>query len=82
VSKGSRQNRSVTSGKGLALKIEYKGPGSEVGMCGGWDGLRKWSVLNVVLNHVGFRVVGSNSHCPCTTNNRFRTVSDKGNPTV
>ena len=30
VGKGSRQNRSVTSGKGLALRVGYRGPGSDV----------------------------------------------------
>ena len=30
VGKGSRQNRSVTSGKGLALRVGYGGPTSDV----------------------------------------------------
>ena len=30
VGKGSRQNRSVTSGKGLALRVGYRGPCSDV----------------------------------------------------
>ncbi len=30
VGKGSRQNRSVTSGKGLALRVGYRGPFSDV----------------------------------------------------
>ena len=30
VGKGSRQNRSVTSGKGLALRVGYRGPCADV----------------------------------------------------
>ena len=78
VDKGSRQNRSVTSGKGLALRVGYIGPWLEA-TGPGWDCLgqprRTWPgpVCGWPWLPSGVR---------CTLNNQLRTGTDKGNLTV
>ena len=70
VDKGSRQNRSVTSGKGLALRIEYLSPFERrIGEAiGGFVRLG--------------RRLNSDACDDFTANNQLRTEADKGNLTV
>jgi hypothetical protein len=103
VGKGSRQNRSVTSGKGLALRVGSKGPSLEVEDFAG--GPRRIALHGVVFcgtlrepllkglgcsksslggNTKGVRVPSQGGAVTffATINNRLRTGTDKGNPTV
>ena len=70
VDKGSRQNRSVTSGKGLALRIEYLSPFER----------------RIEEAHDGFACCGRRlnpDRCDdYTANDQLRTEADKGNLTV
>ena len=70
VDKGSRQNRSVTSGKGLALRIEYLSPFER----------------RIEEAHDGFGRCGRRlnpDRCDdYTANDQLRTEADKGNLTV
>ena len=70
VDKGSRQNRSVTSGKGLALRIEWLSPFERrIGEAiGGFIRLG--------------RRLNSDICDDSTANNQLRTEADKGNLTV
>ena len=72
VGKGSRQNRSVTSGKGLALRVGYEGVGFRDD--GGY--VRSGNGPN------GRPLSSRDQQYPCTYNNQLRTGADKGNPTV
>ena len=70
VDKGSRQNRSVTSGKGLALRIEYLSPFERrIGEAMGGSA-RPGRRLN------------SDDCDDFTANDQLRTEADKGNLTV
>ncbi|KAL2224337.1 UNVERIFIED_CONTAM: hypothetical protein Sindi_2993700 [Sesamum indicum] len=76
VGKGSRQNGSVTSGKGLALRAGHGGPSSEpVGAL--------LSCSPRARRGGGGRTGnGSPRGLPRASNSRLRTGTDKGNPTV
>ena len=70
VDKGSRQNRSVTSGKGLALRIECLSPFE-----------RRIGEAIGGLVRLGRRL-NSDACDDFTANNQLRTEADKGNLTV
>ena len=84
VGKGSRQNRSVTSGKGLALRVGSVGLGLEAS-----GPIPDWPWLSL-----GWAMVGLGRNCSWigpallarairqAINNQLRTGTDKGNPTV
>ena len=79
VGKGSRQLSSVTSGKGMALRVGHRGPCSDV---------RAEQKLLVAFGRIvdsrTARIAGQGtlSGFPCAVNNQLRTGADKGNPTV
>ncbi|KAK8634850.1 hypothetical protein V6N13_022730 [Hibiscus sabdariffa] len=80
--KGSRQNGSVTSGKGLALRAGHGGPSPEPVGC-------RCTARAAPAARAGRRVPtggrtgnGSFGGLPRATNSRLRTGTDKGNPTV
>ncbi|KAK4740571.1 hypothetical protein SAY87_032328 [Trapa incisa] len=80
--KGSRQNGSVTSGKGLALRAGHGGPSPEPVGC--W-----WTARAALVARAGHCVPaggrtgnGSFGGLPRASNSRLRTGTDKGNPTV
>ncbi|KAK8475183.1 hypothetical protein V6N13_034444 [Hibiscus sabdariffa] len=82
VGKGSRQNGSVTSGKGLALRAGHGGPSPEPVGC-------RRTARAAPAARAGRRVPaggrtgnGSFGGLPRATNSRLRTGTDKGNPTV
>ena len=70
VDKGSRQNRSVTSGKGLALRIEYLSPFE-----------RRIGEAIGGFVRLGRRLI-PDACDDFTANNQLRTEADKGNLTV
>ena len=70
VDKGSRQNRSVTSGKGLALRIEYLSP-FERRIEDAYDEFVRCS-----------RRLNPDRCDDYTANDQLRTEADKGNLTV
>ncbi|WZY94042.1 LOW QUALITY PROTEIN: hypothetical protein YC2023_066371 [Brassica napus] len=76
VGKGSRQNGSVTSGKGLALRARLGCPSSEP--------IDSANVVRVDrLVPAGGRIGnGSFRIFPRASNSQLRTGTDKGNPTV
>ncbi|GJT87750.1 hypothetical protein Tco_1069467, partial [Tanacetum coccineum] len=80
--KGSRQNGSVTSGKGLALRVGYGGPSFEPVSC-------RRTARTAHTARVGRRVPargrtenGSFGGLPRASNSHLRTGTDNGNPTV
>ncbi|GJW51176.1 hypothetical protein Tco_0092527 [Tanacetum coccineum] len=80
--KGSRQNGSVTSGKGLALRVGYGGPSFEPVSC-------RRTARTAHTARVGRRVPargrtenGSFGGLPRASNNQLRTGTDKGNLSV
>ena len=77
--KGSRQNRSVTSGKGLALRVGYRGPCSDARAEQKLLDALGWIVDSCMARAAG---QGVPSGFPCAVNNQLRTGADKGNPTV
>ena len=79
VGKGSRQNRSVTSGKGLALRVGYRGPCSDARAEQKLLDALGWIVDSCMARAAG---QGVPSGFPCAVNNQLRTGADKGNPTV
>ncbi|KAL8251343.1 hypothetical protein R6Q59_035036 [Mikania micrantha] len=81
-SKGSRQNGSVTSGKGLALRAGHGGPCLEPVSC-------RWTARAALVARAGHRVpIGGRTGnglfgcLPRASNSQLRTGTDKGNPTV
>ncbi|KAK9048245.1 hypothetical protein SSX86_003644 [Deinandra increscens subsp. villosa] len=80
--KGSRQNGSVTSGKGLALRAGHGGPCPEPVGC-------RWTARAASAARAGHRVPaggrtgnGLFGGLPRASNSQLRTGTDKGNPTV
>ncbi|KAK8684380.1 hypothetical protein V6N13_040410 [Hibiscus sabdariffa] len=80
--KGSRQNGSVTSGKGLALRAGHGGPSPEPIGC-------RCTTRAAPTVRAGRRVLaggrtrnGTFGGLPRATNSRLKTGMDKGNPTV
>ncbi|KAI3680181.1 hypothetical protein L2E82_50566 [Cichorium intybus] len=80
--KGSRQNGSVTSGKGLALRAGHGGPSPEPVGC-------RRTARAASAARAGRRVPaggrtgnGSFGGLPRASNSQLRTGTDKGNPTV
>ncbi|PTB87188.1 hypothetical protein C9925_01880, partial [cyanobacterium G8-9] len=79
---GSRQNGSVTSGKGLALRTGHGGPSPEPVGC-------RRTARAAPAARAGRRVPaggrtgnGSLGGLPRASNGQLRTGTDKGNPTV
>ena len=75
VAEGSRQNGSVTLGKGMALRVGHRGPYRR--FCvermlpfTGWTPARQRSKARILFEF------------PCVWNNYLRTEAIKGNPTV
>ena len=77
--KGSRQNRSVTSGKGLALRVGPRGLCTNVATARG-DCFRKLQTLQAVLRRGGVQVFWGSF--PSAVNNQLRTGVDKEHLTV
>lgn len=80
VGKGSRQTRSVTSGKGLALRVGYRSPCSDVRA-----EQKLLDALGWIVDSRMARIAGQGTPFrgfSCALNNQLRTGADKGNPTV
>ncbi|KAI3663174.1 hypothetical protein L6452_46321 [Arctium lappa] len=79
--KGSRQNGSVTSGKGLALRAGHGGPSPEPVGCR--RTARAASAARAVAACRPGDGLGTASSGPSpASNSQLRTGTDKGNPTV
>ncbi|WZZ15382.1 hypothetical protein YC2023_108471 [Brassica napus] len=76
VGKGSRQNGSVTSGKGLALRAGLGGPSSEP------VDSANVAIADRLVSAGGRTGNGSFGSFPRASNSQLRTGTDKGNPTV
>jgi hypothetical protein len=82
VDKGSRQNRSVTSGKGLALRVGPRGLGNEGVTCGLWLRIFTEARLGTLASRGPEDALYLYLAFPSAWNNQLRTGADKGNPTV
>ncbi|KAK8700746.1 hypothetical protein V6N13_019136 [Hibiscus sabdariffa] len=82
VGKGSRQNGSVTSGKGLALRAGHGGPSPEPVGCRCTARAAPAARAGRPVPVGGRTGNGSFGGLPRATNSRLRTGTDKGNPTI
>ncbi|KAL0745552.1 hypothetical protein Bca101_101955 [Brassica carinata] len=81
VGKGSRQNGSVTSGKGLALRAGLEDPSSEPVDC--WRTARAANAARAARRvSAGGRTGNSSLGVSSASNTQLRTGTDKGNLTV
>ncbi|GJY56282.1 hypothetical protein Tco_0455397, partial [Tanacetum coccineum] len=80
--KGSRQNGSVTSGKGLALRAGYEGPSFEPVGCRRTARAAHATRARHRVPVRGRTGNGSFGGLPRASNNQLRTGTDKGNLSV
>ena len=79
VGKGSRQNRSVTLGKGLALGVGHKGLCFDIRAEQELLNTSRWIVDRGMVRFARQRIL---SGFPYAVNSQLRTGADNGNPTV